>query len=175
MRSSPINGSLIVSHIFTFYQYMEELLLNKQNLVYFASFLVLLIAVMIFASRSGDSPAGIQNVTVEEAKKMVGKEDVFVLDVRTPSEFNSSHIEGATLIPVKNSGGSNLSPDQLLEARINEIPEDKKILVYCRSGSRSASASQILVKAGYSQVYDMQGGITAWTGAGYPVVSSESQ
>lgn len=149
-------------------------MLNKQNLVYFTSFLVLLIAVMIFASRGGDRAAGIQNVTVEEANKMVEKEDVFILDVRAPSEFNSSHIEGATLIPVKNSGGSNLSPDQLLEARINEVPKNKKILVYCRSGSRSASASQILVNAGYSQVYNMEGGISAWIGAGYPVVSSES-
>jgi rhodanese-related sulfurtransferase len=149
-------------------------LLSKQNLVYLASFLVLLIAIMIFASRGGDSPAGIQNVTVEEAKKMVEQEDVFVLDVRTPSEFNSSRIEGATLIPVKNSGGSNLSPDQLLEARINEVPKDKKILVYCKSGNRSASAAKILVNAGYSQVYNMEGGINAWVGAGYPVVSSES-
>lgn len=149
--------------------------MNKQNLVYLVSFLVLLIAIMIFASRSGDSPAGIQNVTVEEAKKMVGKEDAFILDVRTPSEFNSSRIEGATLISVTNSGGSSLSPDQLLESRINEVPKDKKILVYCRSGHRSTSASKILVNAGYSQVYNMEGGINAWTGAGYPVVSSENQ
>lgn len=149
--------------------------MSKQNLVYLASFLVVLIAILIFASRTGDSPAGIQNVTVEEAKKMVEQEDVFVLDVRTPYEFNSSHIEGATLIPVKNSGGSNLSPDQLLEGRINEVPKDKKILVYCKSGNRSASAAKILVNAGYSQVYNMEGGIGAWGGAGYPVVSSESQ
>lgn len=146
--------------------------MNKQNLVYLVSFLVLLIVIMIFASRGGNNPAGIQNVTVEEAKKMVEKGDVFILDVRTPSEFNSSHIEGATLIPVTNSGGSNLSPDQLLESRINEVPKDKKILVYCRSGHRSSSASKILVNAGYSQIYNMEGGINAWTGAGYPVVSS---
>ena len=146
--------------------------MNKQNLVYIVSFLVLLIVIMIFASRGGNNPAGIQNVTVEEAKKMVEKGDVFILDVRTPSEFNSSHIEGSTLIPVTNSGGSNLSPKQLLESRINEVPKDKKILVYCRSGHRSSSASKILVNAGYSQVYNMEGGINAWTGAGYPVVSS---
>ncbi|MPM53195.1 Thiosulfate sulfurtransferase GlpE [bioreactor metagenome] len=146
--------------------------MNKQNLVYLTSFLVLLIVIMIFASRGGNNPSGIQNVTVEEAKKMVEKGDVFILDVRTPSEFNSSHIKGATLIPVTNSGGSNLSPDQLLESRINEVPKDKKILVYCRSGHRSSSASKILVNAGYSQVYNMEGGINAWTGVGYPVVSS---
>lgn len=132
-----------------------------------------MIAIMIFAPRTGDSPAGVKNVTVEEAKKLVETEDVFILDVRTPSEFNSSHIEGATLIPVTNSGESNLSPDQLLEARIDEVPKNKKILVYCRSGHRSTSASQILINSGYSQVYNMEGGINAWTGAGYPLVSLE--
>lgn len=147
--------------------------MKKQNLVYLASFLVLLIAIMIFAPRGGDSPSRFTNVTVQEAKKMIEKEDVFLLDVRTPSEFNSSHIEGATLIPVTNSFGSSLSPDNLLEARVDEVPENKKILVYCRSGHRSTSASNILVNAGYSQVYNMVGGINAWTGAGYPVVSSE--
>ena len=155
--------------------------MNKQNLTYIAIFFVLLIAVLIFASQLKDrssgpeSPAGFENVNVEKAKKMIEREEVFVLDVRTPAEFNSSHIEGATLIPVTNSGGSNLSPDQLLEARINEVPIDQKILVYCRTGHRSTSASQMLVAAGYSDVYNMQGGITAWTGAGYPVVSSAGQ
>lgn len=140
-------------------------------------FLVFLITVLLFALRPEDSPsvpespAGFETVSVEEARGMIEKDEVFILDVRTPAEFNSSHIEGATLIPVTNSGGSNLSPDQLLEARINEVPRDKKILVYCRTGHRSITASKILVTAGYSDVYNMEGGITAWIGAGYPVVS----
>lgn len=149
--------------------------MSKQTLLYFASFLVLLIAVMFFAPRGGDSPSGIKNVNVEEAKKMVEKEDLFVLDVRTPSEFNSSHIKGATLIPVTNASGSSLSPDNLLEARVDEVPKNKKILVYCRSGHRSVSASKILLNAGYEQVYNMEGGINAWITAGYPVESSEKQ
>lgn len=149
--------------------------MSKQSLVYLASFSLLLIAIMIFAPRAGDSSAGIKNVTVEEAKKLVGKENVFVLDVRTPSEFNSSHIEGATLIPVTNAFGSDLKEESLLKARINEVPKNKKILVYCRTGHRSTSASTILVKSGYSEVYNMKGGINAWISAGYPVVSSESQ
>lgn len=149
--------------------------MNKQKLVYLAFFFMLLIAISIFAPRAEDDPAGVENVTVEEARELIEEDDVFVLDVRTPSEFNSSHIEGATLIPVTNAFGSNLSPDSLLEARINEVPKNKKILVYCRSGHRSTSASKILVAAGYSDIYNMQGGITAWISAGYPVVSSEDQ
>ena len=149
--------------------------MSKPKLVYLASFLVVLIAIMIFAPRTGDSPSGVRNVAVQEAKKLIENGDVFVLDVRTPSEFNSSHIEGATLIPVTNTFGSNLSSDNLLEARVDEVPKNKKILVYCKSGHRSTSASKILVNAGYSQVYSMEGGINAWTGAGYPVVSSENK
>lgn len=155
--------------------------MNKQNLTYIAILFVLLIAVLIFASQLIDRSSGpkdttgFENVNVEEAREMIEKGEVFVLDVRTPAEFNSSHIEGATLIPGTNSGGSNLSSDQLLAARINEVPKNQKILVYCKTGHRSTSASQILVAAGDSDVYNMQGGITAWTGAGYPVVSSASQ
>ena len=72
--------------------------MNKQNLVYLASFLVILIAILIFAPRGGDRPSGFTNVSVEEAKELLDEEDVFLLDVRTPPEFNSFHIEGATLI-----------------------------------------------------------------------------
>lgn len=149
--------------------------MNKQKLVYIAFFLVFFIVILNFMPRTENGPAEVENISVEEAKRMVERGDVFVLDVRTPSEFNSSHIEGATLIPVTNASGSNLSPESLLEARINEVPKNKKVLVYCRSGHRSTSASTILVNSGYSQVYNMEGGINAWIGAGYPVVSSEDQ
>jgi len=146
--------------------------MNKKYLMYFgAILLLLLITVLFFSMQKKEIPTGFETVSVEEAREMIEKDGVFILDVRTPAEFNSSHVEGATLIPVTNSGGSNLSSDQLLEARINEVPRDKKILVYCRTGHRSTTASNILVAAGYSDVYNMEGGITAWTGAGYPVVS----
>lgn len=145
--------------------------MNKRYLMYSGIILFLLGMIFFFSMQKKDIPSGFTNVTVEEAREMIEKDDVFILDVRTPAEFNSSHIEGATLIPVTNSGGSNLSSDQLLEARINEVPKDKKILVYCRTGHRSTIASNILLAAGDSDIYNMQGGITAWTAAGYPVVS----
>ena len=133
-----------------------------------------LIAFLIFTGQKKESPSGFVNVSVEEARGMIEKADVFVLDVRTPAEFNSSHIKGANLIPVRNASGSNLNPDLLLEARINEVPKNKKILVYCRTGRRSDAASTILANAGYS-VYNMAGGITSWIDTGYPVVSSQDQ
>ncbi len=149
--------------------------MNKQNLIYFSSLIILFLVVfLIFTGKRKESQSGFENVSVQEAKEMVENGDVFVLDVRTPAEFNSSHIKGATLIPVSNASGSNLSSDRLLEARIDEVPK-KKILVYCRTGRRSDTASTMLVNAGYSQVYNLAGGITSWIDAGYPVVGSKDQ
>ena len=83
--------------------------------------------------------------------------DHVLIDVRTPEEFNSGHISGAINIPVES-----------LQSRINEVPTDEKIVVYCRSGNRSAQASQILLNEGYTSIYDL-GGIISWTSQGYPV------
>ncbi len=103
---------------------------------------------------------------------------VFILDVRTPAEYNYTHIEGAKLIPLKNlplHDPVNLSNKELLAWHIKnnkDLPNNKctKILVYCLSGKRGAVASQMLVDSGYKKVYNVQGGITAWVNAGYPVV-----
>lgn len=81
-----------------------------------------------------------------------------LIDVRTPEEFASGHIEGAINIPVES-----------LSQRLNEVPKDSALVVYCRTGNRSATAAQILVTAGYGPVYDL-GGIQAWVSAGNPIV-----
>ncbi len=75
-----------------------------------------------------------------------------LLDVRSYEEFDEGHIEGATLIPVDE-----------LEERWSEIEEYDKILVYCRSGNRSVTASDILLDAGFGEVYNLLGGIGAWS------------
>lgn len=86
--------------------------------------------------------------------------DAYLLDVRTPEEYAEGHIEDADLIPVER-----------LRDRADELPEDTDtpIFVYCRTGSRSAQASEILVDLGYENVHNLEGGIVAWTAAGHPV------
>jgi hydroxyacylglutathione hydrolase len=81
-----------------------------------------------------------------------------LLDVRTAEEYAEGHIKGAVLIPV-----------QELEQRISEVPKDKQVYVYCRSGVRSSRASKILVDAGYTRIENVVGGFMAWKDAGYPV------
>ena len=80
-----------------------------------------------------------------------------LLDVRTPEEFASGHIAGAVNIAVES-----------LESRLSEVPQGQPVVVYCRSGNRSATASQILKQAGYTNIFDM-GGINAWQSAGLPI------
>ena len=81
------------------------------------------------------------------------------IDVRTPEEFAEGHIEGAKLIPV-----------QELESRLNEVPKDKQVYVYCHSGRRSAKAAGILSGAGFTNIENVLGGIVAWQKQGYPTV-----
>lgn len=97
--------------------------------------------------------------SVEQAKQMIDNNEVFLLDVRTKEEFDAGYIEGAILIP-----------DYELASRLSEVPDDAKILVYCRSGRRSVDASNILLDAGYTDVYNMLGGINEWSYSQYPVV-----
>jgi parallel beta-helix repeat protein len=99
------------------------------------------------------------DVTVSEAKTMIDSNPLLtILDVRTQNEYNSGHIRNTKLIPHTE-----------IEDRISELDEDRETVVYCGSGGRSASASQILVDHGFTQVYNMLGGILAWMGEDYPV------
>jgi len=100
------------------------------------------------------------DVTVEQAKELIEKKSSLVLlDVRTDWEFDSGHIEGAINMPVDD-----------LQQRHAELKPNDEILVYCRTGNRSAKAMQILKDNGYSKIYNMEGGIEAWKKAGYPIV-----
>ena len=98
------------------------------------------------------------NIPVREAKIKVDSGEYFILDVRTRKEYDEGHIAGSVLIP-----------NDVLLNRLDEVPSNKPILVYCRSGSRSAISSQDLINNGFSEVYNMEGGIAAWQNAGYPV------
>lgn len=61
-----------------------------------------------------------------------------------------------------------------LDSRLDELPKDKLIIIYCRSGIRSRKAANILVENGFTQIYDMTGeGIIEWQSKGYPVIEEE--
>ena len=92
-------------------------------------------------------------ITAEEAKRIMADTQAYTLvDVRSEDEYDEAHIEGAVLIPL----------DTLAERAGAELPDlDAAVLVYCRSGVRSAKAAETLAGLGYTKVYDI-GGINDW-------------
>ena len=117
------------------------------------------IIVLLFSLISTITAASYTNVSVTEAKAMIDSNpSLVVLDVRTLSEYDSGHIRNTMHIPLAELGG-----------RLDELNVNDEFLVYCASGGRSASASQLLVDNGFLYIYNMLGGITAWISAGYPV------
>jgi rhodanese-related sulfurtransferase len=105
---------------------------------------------------------GVPNLSPAEAVTLINRSNAFVLDVRDDAEFASGHIADATHIPVAD-----------LAARIGELKkyQNKTILVNCQKGMRSAKACDILRKAEFTQVYNLQGGLSAWLEAKLPVVT----
>lgn len=105
------------------------------------------------SNENDSSESGYSKIIAKEAKEMMEADSsITILDVRTEEEYNTGHIEGAILIP----------DTEVLE-KAEELLTDKSatILLYCRSGRRSALAAADLVELGYSQVYDF-GGIIDW-------------
>ena len=89
----------------------------------------------------------------ELSERLASEEPPFLLDVRQPHEWDIVNLEpvGAVMIPLGE-----------LPDRLDEIPADREIVVYCRTGARSASAAQMLVEEGFSSVFNFVGGIHAW-------------
>ena len=107
----------------------------------------------IKAAQEDTVKAEYKKITAEEAKERMDKDEkVVILDVRTEEEYQEGHVPGAIVIP-----NETISSEPL-----EELPDiDQEILVYCRSGNRSAQAAKKLAEAGYTQVYDF-GGIIDW-------------
>ncbi|GIW26646.1 MAG: transferase [Meiothermus sp.] len=98
-----------------------------------------------------------KDISPQEARKLQEEKALFV-DVREPEEFAQVRIEGAELIPLSEFGG-----------RFSEIPKNQPVVLYCRSGNRSAQAAAWLSAKGYSNLLNLDGGIMAWYQAGLPL------
>jgi len=83
---------------------------------------------------------------------------LFLLDVRTPGEFAQGHVPGAVNIPYEQ-----------IAARLAEVPQDKDVVLYCRSGRRSALAADVLAARGYSRLSHLDGDMNRWTERERPV------
>jgi rhodanese-related sulfurtransferase len=94
------------------------------------------------------------NLSVTEFSSKTAESGVVTLDVRTPGEFNEGHVEGAQLIDFQSGNFEN---------DIATLDKSKTYAVYCRSGSRSGQAVKVMSDAGFTSVYNLNGGVIDWT------------
>jgi len=119
------------------------------------SCLIMVAAILMLASQVAAATRDISSI---EAKNLLARNKPFLLDVRTPQEFSQARLSGAVLIPIGE-----------FQQRINEVPKNRPILVYCAVGSRSKPVADFLTQRGYKEVYHMADGIVGWYRNGFPI------
>jgi rhodanese-related sulfurtransferase len=90
--------------------------------------------------------------------RIASGEDVLLVDIRTPAEISQGAIPDAMQLPM-----------HLIPIKISELPRDRDVVLYCRSGARSYQACAYLMQQGYDRVLNLRGGIIAWARHGYPI------
>ncbi|PLY00164.1 MAG: rhodanese-like domain-containing protein [Desulfuromonas sp.] len=121
----------------------------------------LVVSIFFFLSAAAIAAGVVKNLSPEESYELLKQrgDEIFLLDVRTPGEYQQVRLAGAKLIPI----------DQLLQ-RMDEVPKNKPLLVYCAVGSRSSQVVGYMARIGYPEVYNLYGGIYAWSKKVYPVL-----
>jgi len=121
----------------------------------------LIASVLLLAGCS--SSTGAIDLGVSEFSTKVAEAGVITLDVRTPIEFAEGHIEGARLIDFQSGNFEN---------EISALDKNATYAVYCRSGNRSGQAVKVMQDAGFTNVFNMNGGVIDWANAGLPLVNN---
>lgn len=102
-------------------------------------------------------------LTPKGVSELAASEEIELIDVREPREFEAGHIAGARHIELNE-----------LSSRAGEIDRTRKVVFYCRTGSRSGMATQAFAQAGYD-VYNMEGGLVEWVEAKLPLEPSDGR
>lgn len=104
-------------------------------------------------------------ITPEKLSHEMGKDKVYILDARSPAEYNQSHLKGARFI----------NYDTFNKKKVEDIPKEAKVVVYCSVGWRSERIGENLQKLGYNNVFNLYGGIFEWYNEGYPVYNAQGK
>lgn len=118
-------------------------------------------ATLFLTSCSSDSSA--QKVSPKEFSEVISDPSVVILDVRTPQEFAEGHLANAINIDFQSGN---------FEQEIASLDKSKTYAVYCRSSNRSGQAVKVMADAGFTSMYDMDGGIVDWQAAGGQIVTN---
>lgn len=120
--------------------------------------LLSLVVLMMLACQGG-AQSGKTISAAEFMQKLASTRNEYLLDVRTPGEYNEEHLNNAVNIDYN-------GPD--FEAQIKQLDKSRPVFLYCLSGGRSGSAVSALSAAGFKEIYNMQGGIMQWRAAKFP-------
>ena len=116
--------------------------------------LISLLLVCVFHScKQTPKAQSLKLISTDEMIELMDTEEIQLVDVRTPSEYNEGHVPDAQNI---NFYDENF--DQLIET----LDKSKPIIVYCKSGGRSAKCASKLVEKGFEKIYDLEGGFSQW-------------
>lgn len=102
-----------------------------------------------------------KDVDTPSFKELIEKDSFVLIDVRTPEEFSSGHLNNASNINFY---------DEAFEDIIEELDKRKKYLIYCRSGNRSRQAMFLMRDFGFEEVYNLAGGIISWSEHGFQII-----
>ncbi len=122
------------------------------------SMIFLMVSWLIACQANGQSAVSVQEF---QKKLQENTSKAQRIDVRTPQEFASGHLEGFL--------NFNIS-DPSFQDKISKLDKNKPVFVYCAVGGRSAAATRQLSSLGFTKIYDMRGGISAWRAAGLQTV-----
>ena len=114
------------------------------------------------SNKADAKKADVKKISAETLQSSIdGKEDFILVDVRKKDEFTSGHVKGALNLPLSN-----------MEKGYNQLPQDKRVVLYCNSANRSNQAARILLQHGYKKIEEMEG-FKFWLEKGLPSAKGE--
>lgn len=129
----------------------------------FMNFLLLIFTAIFFtacavAQTAGEAQSAIKQINVKEAREATDGKDVQFIDVRTEAEYKDGHAPKTLNLPLDS-----------LEQNLSKLDKTKSVYVICQTGRRSQKGAEILQKNGFKDLYNIQGGTSAWQSAGFPI------
>lgn len=116
---------------------------------------------LVLALSSCANAHGYQTESVDKFATTIATPSVVVIDVRTPEEYATGHIPNSININVESAD---------FDSQISTVDKNSSVAVYCHSGRRSAIAAGKMMELGFTQVHNLDGGISAWVASGRQVV-----
>jgi len=110
-------------------------------------------------STAQDSASKVSLISAAELNKV--NKDILLIDVRTPGEYASGHLENSINIDYKADNFKDL---------IGELDPNQEVYVYCKVGGRSARSAKVMKEIGFKKIYDLEGGINSWEKDGFKIV-----